>query len=57
VHSARIAVRVRARRTPFLKSTLPLLTGMALTFAGVARDQRLYQLIRQSKDVAEHTFN
>ena len=30
---------------------------MALTFAGVARDQRLYQLIRQSKDVAEHTFS
>jgi hypothetical protein len=42
---------------PFLKSTLPLLTGMALTFAAVARDQRLYQLIRQSKDVAEHTFS
>jgi hypothetical protein len=24
---------------------------------GVVRDQRLYQLIRQSKDVVEHTFS
>ncbi|MGI4813119.1 MAG: hypothetical protein ACRYG5_08925 [Janthinobacterium lividum] len=38
---------------PFVRSGLPLLAGMALTFAVVAT---LYQLIRQVGPVTTHTF-
>ena len=56
----------------FLANGLPMLAGMSLTFAavggtwaggagaggnGVVREQRLYQLIRQSGPVGEHTFS